>query len=569
MLIASLLAYFLFGVPRTSHMFMNYEDEVLLYVLTPLSDIPPNPHPVLIHLILKLGLSAVGFENIRWLPFLFGLGTWGLTFLWARKAFSYSVAVWALLFMSVTPWNVISSTMIEKDGAIFCFFLMLLLYSYFETLRADGPRRLGWWLCETTAFCVLIFCKFTAVIFLGGLAVHFWLHQGWRRTLREMGSIFITGMALLWAYSLITPSLGHNAGRNVLHYISSPYGLLHFNPYQALTGISRPILFAGPLLLPALASLLYPADIRSPSGLLRWLCLGYILPHLVLTDNVNAFRHWMPAIPLLCLLSAQWVKNRLDRADGEIRWLPVMLSGFIAAAGLLWLNRHGGPSIVQPIYPKIEMNWGHLWAYLPIRSGSGPAGFYLRPYLALTVFGSAALLGLWAQYRPRSWALKAFLSLGLAYALMGSADLSYEISGPRIEKVGRQAMTDFKQQNWTRPLYVTGCGSLALTRHLGLHWRQFQIPIEIYGVWPATVDELGGPNYQVYGFVSAAQEIEQAMGLMKKTGGTLLLMNVPTFSASSSLIQYLQRSAVLRNSYASRGIEMAQIWDIKPDRRTQ
>lgn len=141
--------------------------------------IKPDGHPALVQIFLYYWTAIVGTSE-QWvkLPFIvFGLLSIFILYLIAKKYFGNTSAIFAALFMACTQYFIIYSQY-ARPYIVGCFFSLLLLYSLFEILFSQKPKKIQWILFSfSMLFCALdhhICALFATLTAISGL---FFLHR--------------------------------------------------------------------------------------------------------------------------------------------------------------------------------------------------------------------------------------------------------------------------------------------------------------------------------------------------------------------------------------------------------
>lgn len=360
------------------------------------------PHPPLGEFIYREAGYMIGFDtHFRFVPLAFSVANLLLLFYWLRRRVGERAAfIGAILFAS-SFFSVLASLMVDTDGAILPFFLLLALIAY-DLARRD-PR--GWAL--VTAACVSGFLvKASFVLVVGALIADvLWDHRQLlysRKTLWLGAGIAGLSAALalvLVAASYIFPFFDVASSlRYWMHFAS-----FHHNWFQIAIQAVKAAFYLSPLLvlMPFWAT---RDDLERVRPLLFFTVFGLVF-YLVLFDfSVGALDRYLQflIVPLVSLAAVM-----LDRSYRGVSWralvIPLII-GSVAALGIFAVQF--AAQAVPSLYPKaawlariLSFHWTFLY---PFSGGSGPLTFYISfAFLAGTWVVSGALIfsGLFA----RSW----------------------------------------------------------------------------------------------------------------------------------------------------------------------
>lgn len=374
------------------------------------------PHPPLSEFIYREAGKIVGYDvHFRLVPLTFGLVNLFLLWYWLRLRAGGRAALWGALLFSVSYFSILASLMVDTDGQILPFFLLLLLIGY-EHAEIDARF---WGLVALAALAGFL-VKASFVLAIAAIAAD----MLWER--RE--SIFTRAMLRYAAYALgvvgvLALSLVISARlfsffdlAGSLRYWAH-FASFHHNWFQIAIQAIKGALYLSPFLVfaPLLAS-------REEYGTVRPLVFFSIFGlffYLILFDfSIGALDRYLQflIVPLVSLSAVM-----LGRTfSGTLRsYTRALLVGGVLALGIFALQFE--PQAVPALYPKsawlgriASLHWDFLY---PFSGGSGPLTFYVSfAFIALSWLVAAAII-VGAFVRPgfRATALALLIPLSLVY----------------------------------------------------------------------------------------------------------------------------------------------------------
>jgi len=500
---------------------------------------PNNPavYPIMMFLILKCGSFFVGWSRLRWIPFLFSLGVWGLTVLIADDFIGSAGALCAAWLLALSPLSVMVSPQLIMNGAFVPFFFLAFVFAYERFLRSD-VFRWGPLLCCGILFGCLWLTTYAVFALTAGIGLYSLVSSGFKKTLRDFAVIGIVAAAVFLPYPLLFPAHFHGSTQEVA---STSSGLFHIShsvpeisrflsmPWLYVSSWAKAVIFVGPLLFWGLARSFARKESRARLGLLLSACLSYMLLLLLLINPERTLDYWSPILPLLCVLAAgeimAWIKSP--------RWRNILLWTAIYWAVLGFLTI-AGPHAVFPAHP-IHYARSFWMEFLSVRMFDGPSlSLFVRPAAILAPFAGLAIFWLLGKRFPA--ARSHLVALGLAYGLFFSLEYSRPLFSPNLNRAGAQMLESFKAEPPKQPFYLHGYSDIACER-AGIH--------------------------RVASFMYADNLISRLIPVMKRTGGTLALADAPDIGPDSSLRKFLSRNARLEKTFGNHGVALVEIWSLK------
>lgn len=504
------------------------EDGAIIEAAAPLGFINFGLQPILSSAFFRAAFLLLGWDHLRWVPFLFSLGALVFTVLLARELLGERGAFWSALLLAISPWNVFFSTHIYIDGSILAFFTMALLYFYQRLPEEESPLSGMTFLCGL-CFGLLWLSKYSALVILAGIGLHSLITRGFVKTFKTFGVIFITGAALFYMYPLIYPVHYQLAAHKTTVALTTGIAFkLRWSLGLYGRSFSKAFIYMGPLFLWGFAKALF--NLRDWKTLSPPLCLcsTYIGVVFLLLNPDATVLYWSLLTPLFAIFAAKAV---LDFSGPKPAY--VLFGSALAYVAVLAVLTYAGPRVIQAVHPAIHWSWAGLLHYLPIRIFFGPSlCLYVKP--AAILFGFIGFFLLLVLSSRISWARKQALALGLGYLIFYSVEYSYALFSPNIHHVGRELLADMKANRFKRPIYLHGYGAMAC---------------EMEGV-------------KVYAFMYDVPLMPKLIKLMDKTKGTVVLLNAPAIGPDTELRRFLSRKAVLAKTLYDKNVVLAEVWNL-------
>src|SRR3989338_2642042 len=165
-----------------------------------------SPHPPIMQSTLSLVGKMFGYDNLRVVPFVFGILNLLLIYAVSLKITgNRKIAYLSSGLYVISVYGLIANLMIDIDGAVVPFFVLLSYYFYIRTIK-DGDKK---FILQLTAVIIAgLLTKLSFVIFVGALAVEYlwalydkgkFAHEIKRAGLiLGVSGVFIAGLYLLY-----------------------------------------------------------------------------------------------------------------------------------------------------------------------------------------------------------------------------------------------------------------------------------------------------------------------------------------------------------------------------------
>ena len=378
-----------------------------------------SPHPPVMQTLFSVGGKLFGYDNLRVVPFFFGVLNLLLVFAVSLKLTgNKKIAYVASGLYTINIYNLIASLMIDIDGALMPFLVLLAYYFYLKAFK-DGNKNFI--LPLILVMLIGLFTKLSYILFVGALAIEYlWVlydkgkfKYQLKRTALFFGISGVLVVALYLLYGKIDPRfLEYSINFKYLNFGSRAYLDLGLRLFKFFIWFS-PLLF-----LPMVYGL-FKKEIFTKFRIWYIYSLFNFLFYLVIFDfaRLPIERYFMFIIIPSVLISGYVVYPFLSRLNKKD--LILSLASFLVI--LVWtaLAVHE----VVPLNPKEayinkvkDLDFNFL---VPLTGGSGPIGFY----------GSAMFL-LWAWLvcfiglllNKKRLAVSLFLVFGIGYNILLSTE---------------------------------------------------------------------------------------------------------------------------------------------------
>ena len=418
-LIAILAVFVLLIIPATGQIY--HQDEYSWLTQMDGTDHSPQVHPPLYLFLGRITGEVIGFGHIRWVTVPFALTNvllvYAVSFRLTRRR---SIALIAAGLFALNAYSILAATMVDIDGALLPFFVLLAYLAYLHIL--DKQHR--WYWVLAVALVGGFLSKLSFILFCGALIVDWSLRilerrkESIRHTLRLAlpwlaGGVVLIGIVYLLATRILPGVVEYAAHFRSLDLSSRAYADLAYK-------LLKSTVFLGPLIMLGALTALFYRDYRQRYRF-WWLYLtASLLFYMVIFDftTLTIERYFMFVIAPLALIAAEPLVALIKTIRSTPRYRIILLQAFVVTAfvgALLFI-----PHNVLPLYPKdafahraLSLRWDFL---VPITGGSGPIGFYVSAlYTGLTwiMMTSSALFWIRIKSARRTFAAALFLSLGV------------------------------------------------------------------------------------------------------------------------------------------------------------
>ena len=411
-------------------------------------------HGPLLGFIYALSGELFGGDNMRLFPLFFGVLNFILLFYLVRSLFGLAEAFWALALFTLSYYSVLASLMVDVDGQVLPFFLLLSLTSFYKWQSlSKGIIKWRWLFFLLLSLAAGFLTKFSFILVIGVLGLELF-YQTWTQGNKRLvltyglGAILFLGLlvsALLKA-DILLPNYPLNEA------ITHAKGYVKFSGrsyFQVLVQFVKSLLYASPLLIAPLF-FLSREEMRKLRIFIMFLLFG-LLFYLVLFDfSLGALDKYFEftIVPLSIIGGVSLVKIFKGVNFKELLY-PAIIGSILA---LIFFFMQFIPHFVPPLWPKTDcdsrvfnLKWNIL---MPFTGGSGPMGFYVSwLFLALNWF-LVLILVIWAivSKKWQRFAMVIVIVLGVGYNFVFTEEYLFgKINGNVTVMVNRA--TDFIRGN--------------------------------------------------------------------------------------------------------------------------
>jgi hypothetical protein len=389
------------------------------------------PHPPLTEFIYRVIGHAIGYDNFRFIPFFFGILNLFLIFYLARIIFNKKVALWTTFFFTFSYYSLLASLMVDVDGAIMPFFLLIMLIGYYKwkenNFAFHRTNFKSWiWLCIILIGAVGGFLiKVITALPILALAIDFGLEKDLFSNKKKIlvsllyGLVGAIGLVLILVLAkFVFPFFNLGAALKYWeHFIN--FGQRAW--FQIFIQFAKSILFSSPLLIVPV----YFIDkeiFKKVRPLIIFIFLELFVYLIVFDFSAGALdRYFQFLIVPLCIIVASIYAKYFTFNRKDIRKKEVILIS-IAGVGIFLIQfiNHFVPSL----YPKsawvsrvLSLKWNFLYVF---SGGSGPFPFYVSfAFIAGCWILSVILVALCIRKGNfKSTALLGILVIGVLYNMV-------------------------------------------------------------------------------------------------------------------------------------------------------
>lgn len=450
-LIAIIVLYFALRLPGFS--FSYHQDEVdWATVVNPVYETEYIiPHPPLGEFLYHVTGVVAGYSNLRALPLLFGAFNLVLIFWYVRRRWNAEAALWSTFIFAIGGYSAIASLMIDTDGQILPFFLLLALLAYDYLLSAKNLQSRLWFGLWLAVACFLgLMVKLSFALVPAALVLHYVWTKRHSITKRQIsflaggiaGAVFVAVVALLVARTIFP---WFNLQRSIVYWE-------HFivfsgrNYLQIVIETLKGLILTSPLLV-GLPFFLDKED-RKKAGELFSFLLCSVLFYLVIFDFSGAAldRYWQLLIVPLSIMSgvviAKLIKKHGWSFGGQVVGVVAVFTLFV----LQFIQ-----PVVPALYPKsewfarvVQLRWNFLF---PFTGGSGPVGFYISFLVVACAWIFIAVCIVIGKIKPRALGIlvPVILFVGIFYNGMFVTEYIFGAVNGNVHTVLKPALQFIKE----------------------------------------------------------------------------------------------------------------------------
>lgn len=420
-----ILFFVLIHIPGLHLPYHQDEYKWPMYANPQLSSPGAVPHPPLTGFIYGVIGNKIGYDNFRFIPFFFGMLNIFLVFYLAKTVFDKKTAIVVTSLFAVSFYSLLATLMVDVDGAVMPFFLLLMFIGYYKFKEKDFSLNSSSWkwfalLCLGALGGFLIKVIFAVPIAV--LAFDFALEKN---TFSDKKKIY---KAILYGFmGIIALVLVLVLAKFVFPFFRLEYALKyweHFanfgyrNWFQTFIQFAKSVLYTSPLLLVPLF-FINKEILRKTRPFLIFLITEIVFYLIIFDFSGGALdRYFQFMIIPLCVISGEIIYSVINSGEHK-RNREYIFLGVIAA--LIILLSVFLPHFVPSLHPKSEwlsrifsLKWNFLY---PFSGGSGPLGFYVSfLFMALAWISSIVLVVIrFVKPHLRKMAILIILPIGLIY----------------------------------------------------------------------------------------------------------------------------------------------------------
>ncbi len=381
------------------------------------------PHPPLTEFIYTRLGPVLGDNNFRFIPFAFGFVNLLLIF-WLSKIIFNSTrsALWAVLLFTISYYSLLASLMVDVDGAIMPFFLLVLSIGYFK-LKASGWNDYRWMSLIFIGGIGGFLIKVSAILPLIAFALDFAVEKNvfsdkkrlMKYVLFIVVAIVLLSLVLLLA-KFVFPFFNLEYSMKYWEHFANSSSFFSRGWFQTFIQVVKSTLYLSPLLLMPLFFM--DREIFSKTRPFFIFVFAGLVFYIVVFDfSLGALDRYLQflIIPLCIIAGAIYSKYFANVRLGKKSVISLALVGVVVFFVQFIYQ------VTPPLYPKTEwlsrllsLKWNFLY---PFSGGSGPMAFYVSfAFIALIWIFVVALVGLyWRRDGHKTLVLVGILIFGILY----------------------------------------------------------------------------------------------------------------------------------------------------------
>ncbi|HLD85110.1 MAG TPA: glycosyltransferase family 39 protein [archaeon] len=421
------------------------------------------PHPPLAPILFKLAtLQGATTAALRMVPLVFGMATIILMYFMTKRFYSKKTALITSGLMAIGYWHLLASLVVDIDGGILTFFLMLI--SYMLLLYDDTGKNRYLLICGI-AFGISLLSKYSVFLMLPVIFAYFVLRkndaslkQKVLTALKVVITISLIGLVVFSVFPIASVIIGKPE--------VFMYSVEHSGGYTRFEPTLRPLMvmfaFGTPLFI--LLSIAALRNWRHNKNLFFLLFVFYfIFMYSFLLGSIGTEstyeKYLMIIIPSMSLLAGDFI-SRIHFSKKYIK-LFVFLT-VISTAAIILMNLpaaeyidHSVPEYQRRAISAFSSGSLSEWNFnLPLMGNVQP-GFWINFYsLAITSIVSFLLFVLYFVKRSRMIFI-IFLAVVISVNIFYIQEFLIHTTHPDINKVTYEMAEYFNTRYSDRPLYST------------------------------------------------------------------------------------------------------------------
>ncbi len=485
------------------------------------------PHPPLTEYIYRTTGKIFTENDFRFTPLIFSTFNLILLYIFVRKRYGFSPAVWSASFFTLSFFGVLASLTVDTDGAILPFFFLSSLIFYDLAYKNTGKKRWIFALVMAVFMFLGLMVKLSSV--LGSVAIV--LDFIWREKdkitkkrvlyfiLSVFGFIAISALLLLLSKYIFS---GFSLEKGFSYWDTFVRGFGSRNFLQTGIQFVKSLLYLSPFLVGLGLISLFPY--RKDLRLFHIFIVVGLTFYLVLFDfSIGALDRYLAflVIPLCVIAGVQISENIKDIKNIKLSYLFVGAVVLFIVNSVQFLNQ-----AVPALYPKTEwvnrivsLHWNFLY---PFSGGSGPLGFYISWVFIGIIWILGVVLFVWfyIDKGKRSTILAIFLLLGLVYNGVFIQEYLFGTINGSAPRLVENSLGFIKNNPDIKSVIVYNDNGGWGIRRTGKYFRRMY----------AT------PQFE-----------EEYKGILGKFSGHILLIDVPRITIDSFYTKYLNNCKEIYN----------------------
>lgn len=387
--------------------------------------IPPGtvPHPPLTEFVYTKIAPIFGDNGFRFVPFSFGIINLFLLYYLLSFLFNRKTAQIGILIFTISFYSLLSTLMVDVDGAVMPFFFLLLAIGYYKWKEFDfkfSEESYKWIVLVLFSGIGGFLIKVSFILAIGSVFTDFLVEKkifsDWRKVMKYT-SYGLGGICVLFLVLIVSKFIFPFFN---LSYAFGYWG--HFivwdrGWFQTLIQCVKAVLYLSPFLLAV--PFFGTKEVFIKTRVFAIFLIFAFIFYIILFDfSIGALDRYLQllVVPFVIFSSSilsnfDFIKDKRSRKFlflGIITSLVIVLVKFV-------------PHFVPPLHPKTEwidraisIRWNFLY---PFSGGSGPLGFYVSfLFMALSWFVTF-LAVLFAKFKPeyKKLILAFLIPIGLVY----------------------------------------------------------------------------------------------------------------------------------------------------------
>lgn len=372
------------------------------------------PHPPIGEFLYRQAGFLIGYDNFRIVPFVFGLLNLFLLFYLSKIIFNSKTALWITGLFTISFYSLLASLMVDTDGAIMPFFLLLSSIAYYKIRIQNfslSKQSYKWLVLLLISVVCGFLVKVSFFLVPTSLALDFLIQKRVFSNNKLLLKYLLYGLGVVVFFAVIL-----FLAKTIFPFFDLSKAIKYWEHFanfsnrgwgQTSIQFIKALFYLSPLLVitPFVADKEILKDTRP---FVLFVALGLIFYILLFDFSIGALdRYFQFLIVPLCIISGAVLSKYIEYKKDYRLICPIIIS---VAIFLLQFLYHFVPSL----HPKSEwinrimsLKWNFLY---PFSGGSGPLGFYIS-FAFIGLFWVSSFILFLAFLKNRN--LKGFVLLGL------------------------------------------------------------------------------------------------------------------------------------------------------------